>query len=54
LLERRRDADGRVALSFEVVYGHAMRPPARARLAPVSSVSLQDLRADLARQRSPQ
>jgi len=51
-LERRRDADGRVALSFEVVYGHAVRPRARARLAPVSTVSLHDLRADLARQRS--
>jgi malonyl-CoA O-methyltransferase len=52
-LERRRDADGRVALSFEIVYGHAVRPRARTRVAPVSTVSLQDLRADLARQRSP-
>ena len=52
-LERRRDADGRVALSFEIVYGHAVRPRARARVAPVSTVSLHDLRADLARQRSP-
>jgi len=51
-LARRRDADGRVALSFEVVYGHAVRPRARARVAPVSTVSLHDLRADLARQRS--
>jgi malonyl-CoA O-methyltransferase len=51
-LERRRDADGRVALSFEIVYGHAVRPHARTRVAPVSTVSLQDLRADLARQRS--
>jgi malonyl-CoA O-methyltransferase len=52
-LERRRDADGRIALSFEIVYGHAIRPRARARVAPVSTVSLHDLRADLARQRSP-
>ena len=52
LLERRRDAEGRVALSFEIVYGHAVRPRARTRVAPVSTVSLQDLRADLARQRS--
>jgi malonyl-CoA O-methyltransferase len=51
-LQRRADADGRVALSFEVVYGHAIRPRARARVAPVSTVSLQDLRADLSRQRS--
>jgi malonyl-CoA O-methyltransferase len=51
-LERSRDADGRVALSFEIVYGHAVRPRARARVAAVSTVSLHDLRADLARQRS--
>jgi malonyl-CoA O-methyltransferase len=51
-LQRRSDADGRVALSFEVVYGHAVRPRARTRVAPVSTVSLQDLRADLSRQRS--
>jgi len=51
-LSRRRDADGRIALSFEVVYGHAVRPRSRTRVAPVSTVSLQDLRADLARQRS--
>jgi len=52
-LAQRRDADGRIALSFEIVYGHAIRPRARARVAPLSTVSLQDLRADLARQRSP-
>jgi malonyl-CoA O-methyltransferase len=51
-LQRRGDADGRIALSFEIVYGHAVRPRAQARAAPVSTVSLQDLRADLARQRS--
>jgi len=52
-LERRRDAEGRIALSFEIVYGHAIRPRARARMAPISTVSLHDLRADLARPRSP-
>jgi len=51
-LERGRDADGRVALGFEVVYGHAVRPRARTRVAPLATVSLQDLRADLARHRS--
>ena len=51
-LERRRDGDGRVALSFEIVYGHAVRPRPRARVAAVSTLSLDDLRADLARQRS--
>jgi len=51
-LAQRRDADGRVALSVEIVYGHAVRPRARARVAPVSTVSLHDLRADLSRLRS--
>lgn len=52
LLERRTDADGRVALSFEIVYGHAVRPRPRARVTAVSTVALADLRADLSRQRS--
>lgn len=51
-LQRRADADGRVALSFEIVYGHALRPRARARVAPLATVSLEDLRADLSRPRS--
>jgi malonyl-CoA O-methyltransferase len=51
-LQCRADADGRLALSFEIVYGHAVRPRPRARVAPVTTVSLQDLRADLFRQRS--
>jgi malonyl-CoA O-methyltransferase len=51
-LQRRTDADGRVALSFEIVYGHALRPRARARVAPVTTVTLEDLRADLSRPRS--
>lgn len=51
-LARRADADGRVALSFEIVYGHALRPRARARMAPVATVALEDLRADLSRPRS--
>lgn len=50
-LQRRVDADGRVALSFEIVYGHALRPRARARVAPVATVALDDLRADLSRPR---
>jgi malonyl-CoA O-methyltransferase len=41
-----------VALSFEIVYGHALRPRPRARVAPVTTVALEDLRADLARPRS--
>jgi malonyl-CoA O-methyltransferase len=37
--------DGRIALTFEVAYGHAFRPPARARVAPESRVDLADFRA---------
>lgn len=48
-LERRADREGRVAMSFEIVYGHAFRAEARTRVAPVSTVSLAEMRAGLAR-----
>jgi malonyl-CoA O-methyltransferase len=38
-------ADGRVALDFEIVYGHAFRPPPRLRMAARTEVALDDLRA---------
>ena len=38
-------ADGRVALEFEIVYGHAFRPPPRLRMAARTEVPLDDLRA---------
>ena len=38
-------ADGRVALDFEIVYGHAFRPPPRPRMAAHTEVPLDDLRA---------
>jgi malonyl-CoA O-methyltransferase len=38
-------ADGRVALEFEIVYGHAFRPPPRPRMAARTEVPLDDLRA---------
>lgn len=44
--------DGRVALEFEVVYGHAVRPPPRARMAAETAVPLDDLRGML-RARTP-
>ncbi|MFO1219022.1 MAG: biotin synthase [Burkholderiaceae bacterium] len=46
-LERRADAEGRIAMSFELVYGHAVRPRPRARVAATSTVSLADMRASL-------
>jgi malonyl-CoA O-methyltransferase len=48
-LERRADREGRVAMSFEIVYGHAFRAESRARIAPISTVSLSDMRASLSR-----
>ena len=44
-LESRADAQGRIALGFELVYGHAFKPPPRPRLAAETSVPLEDLRA---------
>jgi malonyl-CoA O-methyltransferase len=38
-------ADGRPALGFEIVYGHAFRPPPRPRVTAATAVPLDDLRA---------
>jgi malonyl-CoA O-methyltransferase len=45
--------DGRVALDFEVVYGHAFRPAPRPRLAAETAVPLDDLRAMVRSGRPP-
>jgi malonyl-CoA O-methyltransferase len=42
--------EGRVALTFEVAYGHAFRPPARTRLASEVRVDVADFQA-MARER---
>ena len=39
------DAQGRVALGFEVVYGHAFKAAPRLRVAAETSVAVEDLRA---------
>jgi malonyl-CoA O-methyltransferase len=49
----RQRADGRVALTFELVYGHAFKPVPRARVAAQSSVPLDDLTAMLRAGRRP-
>jgi malonyl-CoA O-methyltransferase len=36
--------DGRLALTFEVVYGHAVKPAPRLRVAAESAFSLQDMK----------
>lgn len=40
-------ADGRIAMSFEVVYGHAFKAPPRVRADAPTTVSVQDMRAML-------
>ena len=42
-----READGQLALTFEIVYGHAYKPEPRARLAANTTVSLEDMRSML-------
>ncbi|MEJ6007892.1 biotin synthase [Paucibacter sp. AS339] len=44
-LETLRDADGRLRLSLELVYGHAFKPQPRLRVSPETSVSLDQMRA---------
>jgi malonyl-CoA O-methyltransferase len=45
------DAQGRVVLEFEIVYGHAFKPVPRAKLAEQTQVGLDDMRAMLGRGR---
>jgi malonyl-CoA O-methyltransferase len=45
--EQLRGADGRLTLTFEVVYGHALKPPPRAKVGEQTSVSVSDMRAML-------
>lgn len=49
LTERLRGADGRLALRFELVYGHAFKPAPKLRVEAETKVSLERLR-DMARQ----
>ena len=43
--------DGRIALGFEIVYGHAFKPPPRVALSGESAVSLREMREMLQRGR---
>jgi malonyl-CoA O-methyltransferase len=45
LADRLRDADGKLALSFEIIYGHALKPLPRPRVDAQSAVSLADMRS---------
>jgi malonyl-CoA O-methyltransferase len=42
-----RQPDGRLALTFEIVYGHALNPGRKVRMGEQSAVSLDDMRAML-------
>ena len=39
-----RGADGRLSLTFEVIYGHALKPQPKIRVSPLSSVSVEEMR----------
>jgi malonyl-CoA O-methyltransferase len=47
LAENLRGADGKLTLTFEIIYGHAMKPLPRARMGEESAVSLGDMRSML-------
>ena len=49
---RNEASEGRLELEFEVIYGHALRPPARMAVASESTLSLDDMRSALRRGRS--
>jgi malonyl-CoA O-methyltransferase len=39
-----RGPDGRLALTFEIIYGHAVKPAPRVKVSGESAVSLHDMR----------
>ena len=47
------DAQGRVVLEFEIVYGHAFKPVPRVKLAAQTQVGLDDMKSMLSRGRQP-
>jgi malonyl-CoA O-methyltransferase len=53
LSERLRGADGRLRLTIELVYAHAVKPVPRAAVAPETRVALDDLRAMVRRPGKP-
>jgi malonyl-CoA O-methyltransferase len=52
-LDTLRDSGGRIALRFELVYGHAFRPPAQARVQTRTEVSLDAMREMVRSGRKP-
>ncbi len=48
-----RQADGRLALTFEIIYGHAVKPAPVVRMSEQSAVSLEDMRRLLRADKRP-
>ena len=46
-----RDDCGKLTLTFEVIYGHALKAPPKIKVSPLSSVSVADMRTMLAKPR---
>jgi malonyl-CoA O-methyltransferase len=53
LAQRLRGTDGKLTLTFEVIYGHALKPLPRARVGGESTVSLADMKTLLGRSDRP-
>lgn len=53
LAELLRRPDGRLGLTVEIVYGHAIKPVPRAKVLPETKVSLQDMRLMVRKQDKP-
>jgi len=51
--QRLRGADGRVRLTLELIYGHAIKPEPRAPLQAETKVSLQDMKRMVQRKDKP-
>ena len=51
IIERLTGKDGRLTLTFEVIYGHALKAAPKLRVSPLSSVSVADMRSMLQGQR---
>ena len=53
ITDRLTGSDGRIALTFEVIYGHALKARPRVKVSPHSAVSVDDMRSMLQSGRSP-
>ena len=47
LADRLAGTDGRLSLTFEVIYGHALKAQPKIRVSALSSVSVEDMRSML-------